>query len=184
MIIKNRYTEKVLHVFNGQQSLTRVCLSGGKLPCANLNSMDLSHSNFRAADLTGADLTDANLTKTDLVRANLYSADLFNANLSGADLRSSNLSEADLKGAILDDVKIINAIGNGHQIRSISNAPYNIVWTKNQLAIGCKQKSFEEWEELTVEKINIMDPPYSLKFFKEQWPLIKKFVYATREEMQ
>jgi len=171
--IKNKYTKETIFVFEGES------LIGANLTNANLRGADLN-----GADLRGADLSDAYLHTINLSYADLRDADLRDADLRGADLTDADLTNADLTDADLTEVLITGVKAIGPRVRSIPNIPYHIAWTKDQLAIGCKQKSFTEWEKLTTTQIDHIDPAYSLEFFLKQWPLIKPFVYATREQMQ
>jgi hypothetical protein len=97
---------------------------------ANLSEANLSMANLSGANLSGANLSGADLSRADLSMANLSMANLSEANLSGA-----NLSEADLSGAknIYDSFMPIYS-------------KWNFSIKGDFLRIGCKKKSFEEWE--------------------------------------
>lgn len=78
----------------------------------------------------GVNLEGVNLRGVNLIRADLEGADLTGADLTGADLIGANLRGADLTGA---------------------NIPIFMIWgismNDDKLNIGCKTKSFAEWEE-------------------------------------
>ena len=79
--------------------------------------------------------------------ANLCDADLRGANLRGANLCGADLRGADLRGAGLRGAKLFNVIGNGQEIISVQMKPWNIAITKDTIAIGCTQKTIEEWRK-------------------------------------
>src|SRR5574343_389740 len=106
--------------------------------------------------LVNADLTGADLTKADLRRADLRDADLRGADLRGADLRL--------------------AIGNKEEVRSMQIEKWDIVFTKDVLAIGCQQHSIEKWRNFTDSEIHRMDS-YALDWWKK-W---KDFVFMAIE---
>jgi hypothetical protein len=114
------------------------CIEGSR---ADLHEANLSGANLRGADLYGADLSGADLRGADLYGADLHEADLSGANLRGADLRGANLREADL-----NKVRFSEAIGNMREICSMQIREYSIVYTSNQLVVGCKQYPIEEWK--------------------------------------
>lgn len=127
-------------------------------PFANLRRADLSRVYLYLADLTGTDLCGANLRKANLYGANLRKADLIGANLIGANLYLADLSRsnlyganlygADLTGADLSRADLRRAVGNGKEIKSMQISGWSIVWTKTDMAIGCKQLPINEWLEM------------------------------------
>ena len=94
-------------------------------------------SGGKRADLRNADLSEANLRNANLSEANLWNANLRNADLRNADLR--------------------NAISNMEESRSMQLEKYRIFFTKDILAIGCKQYSWDEWRDFTDRQIAEMD---------------------------
>jgi hypothetical protein len=118
---------------------------------ADLHGVDLHGANLCEADLHGVDLHGANLYEANLYRANLRRADLRRADLHGADLRRADLRRADLFGVDLfgvdlSEVRLAGAIGNMREIRSMQIEEHSIVYTSDQLVVGCKQYPIEEWK--------------------------------------
>lgn len=111
---------------------------------------NLSRANLRGVNLSGANLRDANLRG-----ANLRCADLYDVNLSGA-----NLYVANLRGADLYDANLSGAVGNGKEIKSMQLGYYQIVYTKDILAIGCEQHSIEDWK--TLHNIELSEEDFEL----------------------
>jgi len=101
---------------------------------ADLRNAYLSDAYLRNADLSDADLRNADLRNADLSDANLRNADLRNADLSNANLRNADLRNADLRNADLIGAKMPLY---SKWVFSIENGTLNI---------GCKSKSFPEWE--------------------------------------
>ena len=153
--IKNKLTNEV--VLN---------LELDNLKNADLNNVNLSYANLRGANLTGIDLTDsdlkytnlnyANLNYTDLSYTNFNNADLNYASLIDADLSNANLSYANLNNANLKGVNLINAIGNMKEICSMQLDKWQVVFTKDILAIGCQQHKIEEWKNFNNDRIHEM----------------------------
>lgn len=80
--------------------------TGGLLPGANLNNLNLQGANFYEADMRGISLEGCNLENAYMIEANLQGANLNQANLqraelSWANLKGSFLGETDLKGTWL-----------------------------------------------------------------------------------
>ena len=107
---------------------------------ADLSDANLEGTKLRDQRLRGAKLTGANLTKADLRDASLYGA-----NLSGACLAGANLQGSILDGANLDDITINYCVGDGKRIKSLQVGLYEVAYTQKYLAIGCTQKTIEEW---------------------------------------
>ena len=107
------------------------------------NKADLSSANLRFADLRSADLRSANLRF-----ANLRFADLRSANLSSANLRSANLSSADLR---------FLQSANGKELACMNAGKYQVVLSKERIAIGCKLFTVGEWKEFNDATISMMD---------------------------
>ena len=76
-------------------------------------------------------------------RANLSSADLSCANLSSANLRSANLRF--LQSA------------NGKELACMNAGKYQVVLSKERIAIGCKLFTVGEWKEFNDATISMMD---------------------------
>ncbi len=149
---------KKYYFSNGEEgelaNLREADLRGADLRGANLSGADLSGADLSGANLREANLRWANLRRANLREANLYEANLSGANLCGVDLHGANLYEVNLSGAALSGVdlceaSISNAIGNRKEICSTQIGEYPIVYTSTQLAIGCTQRSIEEWKDPT-----------------------------------
>ena len=96
------------------------------------------------ADLRNADLRNADLRNADLRNAYLRNADLSDANLRNADLRNADLSDANLMNADLRNADLRNADHIGAKMPLYSKWVFSI--ENGTLNIGCKSKSFPEWE--------------------------------------
>jgi len=110
--------------------------------------------------------------KINLSGANLSGANLSGADLSSAKLSSANLSGANLSGASLSGASLSNCIGNMKEIRSMQIHKWNISFTKDQLAIGCKQSDIEKWRNMADEEIDDLDED-ALSWWKK-W---KEFIF-------
>ena len=78
---------------------------------------------------------EANLRGANLREANLYGTDLYGANLRGADLYGANLYGANLYGAEnLEEATLPMFCKWGAGVKG------------DNLSIGCKTKSLEEWD--------------------------------------
>ena len=165
--------------------LRKANLWDANLEGANLRGADLWDANsegadLRDADLRGANLWDANLEDADLRGANLRGANLRDANLEGANLRGANLEGADLRGADLRDADLRDAdLRNNKGVYGLNTEYYNIYFHKQQIQIGCKRHTLEEWENFTDSDIDEMDKEKALLFWKKYkddvFSLYKKF---------
>ena len=81
-------------------------------------------------------------------RANLSSANLSSANLSSADLRSADLSYANLR---------FLQSANGKELACMNAGKYQVVLSKERIAIGCKLFTVGEWKEFDDATISMMD---------------------------
>jgi hypothetical protein len=127
--------------------------------------------------LIGANLEGADLRRADLKGADLWDANLEGASLRGANLRGANLRGADLRGANLQDIKINGCVGNGVEILSLAMIKYSVAYTKDILAIGCRQHTHKEWLEFSAEEISEMDYGVSEGWWKK-W---KEHLFKTIE---
>jgi hypothetical protein len=125
---------------------------------------------LKGKDLTGADLRGADLKDADFRGADLSGADLSDADLRGADLMGTDLRDADLR----------EAIGKVYQITGLC---WQIIFTENQIQIGCEIHPVEEWRTFSNERIAKMDN-YALTFWKEyktyildQYDFVEKHVW-------
>ena len=100
-------------------------------------------ANLRYADLSYADLSCADLRYADLRYADLRYADLSSANLRYADLSSANL-------------RFLHS-ANGKELACMNAGKYQIVLSKEKIAIGCKFFTVEEWKEFDDDAISKMD---------------------------
>ena len=80
-------------------------------------------------------------------------ADLRNANLRNADLSDANLSYADLSDANLRFLRS----ANGKELACMNAGKYQVVISKEKIAIGCKFFTVEEWKEFDDDEISKMD---------------------------
>ena len=135
---------------------------------ADLSYADLRHADLRSADLRSAYLSYANMCYADLRHADLSYADLSYADLSYADLRSADLSYANLSYAYLSYAGLRSAnlrsanlrflhSANGKELACMNAGRYQVVLSKEKIAIGCKLFTVEEWKEFDDDKISKMD---------------------------
>jgi uncharacterized protein YjbI with pentapeptide repeats len=148
---------------------------------ADLRWADLHGADLRQANLRGANLYGANLHGADLRGANLRGANLRGADLHGADLHGANLHGADLRRADLSEAHLRGAIGNGKEIKTLQLEKYIAVITKNVIAIGCEQHSFEDWVGFDDKRIKKMDEG-ALEWWVEWKPTI--FKIAQKQKLQ
>jgi uncharacterized protein YjbI with pentapeptide repeats len=112
-----------------------------------------------------ANLSYADLCNADLRNADLSYADLCNANLSYADLRDADLSHANLR--------FLHS-ANGKELACMNAGKYQVVLSKEKIAIGCKFFTVEEWKEFDDDKISKMDDG-SLEWWKQWKELVFMF---------
>ena len=86
-------------------------------------------------------------------RANLRSADLSYADLSYANLRSADLCYADLSYA---DLRFLQS-ANGKELACMNAGKYQVVLSKERIAIGCELFTVEKWKEFNDATISMMD---------------------------
>ena len=152
----------------------RANLSGANLIEANLIEAYLCGAYLSGADLSGADLRGANLSGAYLRGANLRGA-----NLSGANLRGADLSGANLRGANLSGANLWATLGNRKEIKSLFIVDtYPIVYTAEDLQIGCERHTIFEWKAFDNNRIVKMDGETALEFWRE-W---KEFIFMCIEK--
>ena len=81
-------------------------------------------------------------------RADLRYAYLRSADLRSADLRSTDLSYADLR---------FLQSANGKELACMNAGKYQVVLSKERIAIGCKLFTVEKWKEFNDATISTMD---------------------------
>ena len=101
----------------------------------------------------------------DLRSADLRYADLRYADLSYADLSSADLRAADLSFLHSADSKVLACMNAGK---------YQVVISKDKIAIGCKFFTVEEWRIFDDEKIKKMDNG-ALEWWKQWKELVFMF---------
>ena len=131
---------------------------------------DLSYTNLHNAGLRNANLSCASLRFADLSYANLSYANLHNADLSCANLSYANLHNADLHNA---DLRFLHS-ANGKELACMNAGKYQVVLSKEKIAIGCKFFTVEEWKEFDDDKISKMDDG-SLEWWKQWKELVFMF---------
>jgi hypothetical protein len=174
MLIRHRFTDEVL--FNGTVNYLRGTY---------LRHADLRDANIKGAVLRDANLSDAVLWDADLSNAVLWDADLSNANLMDADLRCADLMGANLWGTDLRGVNLRDAIGKVYQITGLC---WQVIFTENQIQIGCEIHPVEEWRTFSNERIAKMGDE-ALEFWQEykqyildQYDFVEKHVWGQNEK--
>ena len=137
---------------------------------ANLSSASLSSADLRSADLRSANLSYANLRSADLSSADLSSADLSSANLRSANLSYADLSYADLSSA---NLRFIHS-ADGKVLACMNAGKYQVVLSKDKIAIGCKFYDIEAWMGFDDDKISRMDDG-ALEWWRQWKELIFMF---------
>jgi hypothetical protein len=117
-----------------------------------------------------ANLRNANLSYADLSYADLSYADLRDANLRNANLSYADLSYADLRNA---NLRFLHS-ANGKELACMNAGKYQVVLSKEKIAIGCKFFTVEEWKEFDDDKISKMDDG-SLEWWKQWKELVFMF---------
>ena len=121
---------KSLFEFEKENNSIKETLKEARLQGANLQGADLQRANLVGTNLEGAYLRGTNLQGANLQGANLEGANLEGANLQGAYLRGANLEGANLRGANLPMF-----------------SKWSMIKKENGIfRIGCKEKTFEEWD--------------------------------------
>ena len=140
-----------------------------------LKNVDLSFRGLEFLNLHLASLCDVDFTNSILDGANFSDANLACSNFTNASLFGVNLSGANLSGAILDGVDIRYAIGNSREVKTFQLPKYNIIITKTDMAIGCKQFSIEEWFSFDDEEIELLSID-ALSYWNTYKDLIKSII--------
>ena len=151
-------------------NLSSADLRYADLSSADLSSADLSSANLRYANLSYANLSSANLSSADLRYADLSYADLSSVDLSYADLSSADLSSANLRSA---DLRFIHS-ADGKVLACMNAGKYQVVLSKEKIAIGCKFYSVESWRNFNDDKISRMDDG-ALEWWKQWKELVFMF---------
>lgn len=175
--IKKLHRKWVIDEVGGvRANLSGEYLIGANLREANLREADLIGANLKWANLIGANLKLADLIGANLKWADLKWANLRGANLKGADLIGANLKEANLSGANLSGANLRYSIGNGREIRTIQTGVYHVCISEEDMAIGCKQHTIEEWMEFSDDEIYAMDGDVAVEFWKTWKPMLMEIV--------
>jgi len=144
-----------------------------------IKSVDLRYANMVEIDLSwctlmNLDFRSANLEKARLVGCILIDSSFRNANLNSAYLESSDVRGVDFNNAVLIDVDIRHCSGNEEEIKFIDDIDmFDIVYTQDQIAIGCHQASKEQWKAYSLDDINDLE-----EGFLGWWSLNKEMVLA------
>ena len=116
----------------------------------DLRGSDLSGSDLRGSDLSGSDLRSSNLSNSNLSNSNLSNSNLSNSNLSNINLSNSDLSNSDLSGSDLSGSDLSGSNLSGSKNKETAYLPIFCKWSNSilgdQIQIGCKLKSIEEWD--------------------------------------
>ena len=163
-------------IFKNGKLKTFDSLVNANLRDADLSNADLREVNLIKVNLSYADLKGANLRAADLSCADLSYADLSSADLSYADLKGANLTRTELHGANLKKSELSYVIGNKKEIKTMLLDTWDIVFTKDTIAIGCQQHSIECWRNFTDDEINKME-----KGALNWWKKWKDFIFMAIE---
>ena len=118
---------------------------------------EAKQANLERADLRGVDLQSARLQYARMQGANLQGANLQGTNLRKARLQGASLQDVNMWRVDLRDANIRDCFGNGAEVKSLHKLDgYSVVWTQQQLAVGCEQHSKEEWLAFSDKQIAAM----------------------------
>ena len=92
------------------------------------------------------------------------------ASLTGAKLTGANLAWANLFGANLR-----YAIGNAQEIKSMQVDTWMVVWTADQMAIGCQQHPIGDWWDFSDAQIAEMDT-LALEWWRKWKPILQQII--------
>ncbi len=127
------------------------------------------------------DFSEKDLRSCKFRFAKLAFAKFRYSKLNHADFTGSNLQHVDFTGATLKDCKLQDAainyvIGNMCEIRSMQLDSWHITFTEHVLAIGCRQYSWEEWNQFSDGELELMD-----EYAPSWWGKWKEYLFITRE---
>ena len=137
---------------------------------ASINDCKMDHTVANKANLENAYVSNTSLISAWIQEANLQSATIIRCWIDQANLRGSNMTKCKvakctlagtrLTSAILEDARISGVVTSGgdNRISCMSVGGYNIVIFDDQMAIGCKQKSINEWLALSDDEIKRLAP--------------------------
>ena len=157
--------------------ILRVAMANNEAPSFNhliLDGLNLSGLCFEGASFEGTSLRRTDFVRANINKCNFYKADLFESTLPIGEIRDVDFSKSNLEGADLSCTDLINCNfegsnlmridlegcnGDGEYIRNIDNpfTDWNIVYTIDQLSIGCQQHAIEDWENFSDSEIDDMD---------------------------
>jgi uncharacterized protein YjbI with pentapeptide repeats len=142
------------------------------------NKLDLSYCDCYGLNFHSANMRSADMRSADMSYADMSYADMSYANMSSADMSSANMSYADMSYADMSYANIHNTTGNSKEIKTIQTEKYTINITKNNIQIGCKNHTMDEWINFTDEKIDAMDRG-ALEWWNKWKDIIKSFIEAS-----
>jgi hypothetical protein len=153
-------------------------MSGVNLSNTYLGYANLSHANLSRSKFSYANFSCANFSRVDLSYAYLSFTDISYAYLSHTNLSYTKMDRVNLGGA-----RLCNCIGNGREIKSLRLHEYTIVYTMDQLAIGCWQYPITDWFSTEYKYISMVLDQEFLDFWGKNKKAIKTLIkkYPAKE---
>lgn len=151
------------------------CLVQANLGSVDMTGMDLERTDFDYANLYRAKMNDTCLNGTKFNFANMENCDLRDASMKRSELRGCNLRHANLNRVNLKGSDIRHVVGNNSEIKTLLIGVYDIVYTTESMAIGCKQYPINNWFNFDDDFISKLSP-IALCFWKEYKEIIKTVV--------
>lgn len=146
---------------------------------------DFSNRHLEGADFSKTILSGANFSEADCTDVNFELTDCRSAMFIRSRLIAANMKYANLMHAIFADLKMINCCleganiryleGSSEQIRVITGLRWRVIFTDDDMAIGCKQLPIREWRTVSDGRIALMSHG-ALDFWKENKKLIFAFI--------
>lgn len=159
-----------------------VSLNGLNHPYVTFKGFDFSNEVLQNCSFQHAKFENCNFTNANLHRSNFNEAVFKNCDMTNTNLCQCNLRFAKFDNTSLDTCYIQNVIGNGVDIVTTQVCEHNVVFTKNQLAIGCKLFSVNDWKKFTDNDIlDMLEDHIHTKNPVEKWNKYKDHIFNSIE---
>lgn len=157
-------------------------LRGLNHPYISFKNFDFSYTYLQKCNFQHAKFENCNFTNAKLHKSDFHEAIFKNCNMTNTNLTQCNFRLSKFDNSPLDTCDIQNAIGNGVDIVSTQICEHNVVFTKNQLAIGCKLFSINEWKNFTDSDIlDMLEDHIHTKHPIEKWNKYKNHIFNSVE---
>jgi hypothetical protein len=146
-----------------------VILSDDSFRCIEFNGVDLS-----GGFLDGCKFVDCIFKNCELDGVSFVNSYLTGSKFISSSLKGANFTNARLIDTLIVDSKINGLIGNAIELKSMQVETYQVAYYDNILAIGCEQKTIEEWKNITREELIKLDGFYAVSWWKKWEDVIFK----------